>query len=425
VAKRVLILTVGGSPAPVVRAIQEHAPDHTYFICTTGKDGSDRVVDGQGPVSDGQSCIAAQTGLTTERYTKIEIPSAEVDALGACYNAACRAFDLALGTADRTEIVVDYTGGSKTMSSALVRAATGRYVASVARLSVVTGPRDKLTTVINGLESVRGQDAGTMRFDEERHQALALADDYHYAAAERLARSLLARTLPTAQHTQADALRLCCLGFDAWDRFDHHMARDCLRPVAARLPGPVMRDIQALCEAAVTDYLPATWGVSSLTAVHDLLFNADRRASQGRADDAVARLYRALEMLSQARLKGTFGIETGRIDPALVTEWLAGNPGRSADDPLRSGLREDYAILASKGDPLGNLFEAEGKPLLDMLGRRNASILAHGSRPIPTAEYESFAAPVRTFPARAAEVTSIKMAAPRQFPKLGSVLVGS
>jgi hypothetical protein len=175
------------------------------------------------------------------------------------------------------------------MSSALVRAATGRFAARVSCLSVVTGPRDKLTTVINGVESVRGQDAGAVLFDDELRQALALTDDYHYAAAERLARSLLAGPLPAAQHTQANTLLLCCRGFDAWDRFDHRVARDCLRIVAARLSSPIMREIQALCEAAAVDYLPATWGVHSLMAVHDLLLNADRRAAQGRADDAIAR----------------------------------------------------------------------------------------------------------------------------------------
>jgi hypothetical protein len=43
--------------------------------------------------------------------------------------------------------------------------------------------------------------------------------------------------------------------------------------------------------------------------VEDLLLNAERRAMQDRYDDAVGRLYRALELLVQIRLLQTYDIK--------------------------------------------------------------------------------------------------------------------
>lgn len=42
--------------------------------------------------------------------------------------------------------------------------------------------------------------------------------------------------------------------------------------------------------------------------VQDLILNAERRAVQERYDDAVARLYRAVEMVAQVRLQSEWGL---------------------------------------------------------------------------------------------------------------------
>ena len=46
--KRILILSVGGSPEPIINAIKFYKPDFVYFFCSSGPKGSAVTVDGPG-----------------------------------------------------------------------------------------------------------------------------------------------------------------------------------------------------------------------------------------------------------------------------------------------------------------------------------------------------------------------------------------
>jgi len=115
--------------------------------------------------------------------------------------------------------------------------------------------------------------------------------------------------------------------------------------------------------------------------VVDLLANAWRRQEEGRFDDAVARLYRAIEAVAQVRLAETHGIDsTERVPLARVPENLRKRLEAQAEGGyLRLGLQDAYALLAELGDSLGEKFRQAG---LDGRGSvltvRNRSVLAHG-----------------------------------------------
>jgi len=88
--------------------------------------------------------------------------------------------------------------------------------------------------------------------------------------------------------------------------------------------------------------------------LEDLLANAERRAETGRYDDALARLYRALELAAEADLYHRTGIVLGAPDtwPESLPErfldqayknatpafWLT-EPGRSAERTTRRSAR--------------------------------------------------------------------------------------
>lgn len=116
--------------------------------------------------------------------------------------------------------------------------------------------------------------------------------------------------------------------------------------------------------------------------VADLIANARRCRRRGRYDDAVARLYRAIEAVAQCRLAGEHQIsDTGhvpldRLPGELRQTWA----NRLNGGAIFLGLQDDYELLASLGNPLGALFRE-----LDLHDRkkspltaRNQSILAHG-----------------------------------------------
>ncbi len=42
--KKILVLSVGGSAEPIVKAIRNYNPDFVYFFCSSGQKGSESTV---------------------------------------------------------------------------------------------------------------------------------------------------------------------------------------------------------------------------------------------------------------------------------------------------------------------------------------------------------------------------------------------
>jgi hypothetical protein len=63
----------------------------------------------------------------------------------------------------------------------------------------------------------------------------------------------------------------------------------------------------------------------------------------------------------------------------------------TANGKLKAGLRDAWELAAYHLDgPVRAFVEAEREHLLDHLVRRNASILAHGDRPIDRSDWNAF-----------------------------------
>jgi len=434
-ATTILIATVGESCAPVVRAVLDHHPDRVYFICSAGPKGTRRLIDTPGDhiCGDEHRCpkcnaalsdtrgpsIAQQAGLATGSYETIEVD--DPDDVPGCLAAVHEAYRRAFAADPETRILADYTGGTKTMTAALMRLATGRYAAS-SRLSLVKVQRNGSKAVLEGTEGAWLQETRDLLFDEQWHAALALANGYHYASADTLLTALKQQALPKAMITPLQALSTICRGLDAWDCFDHPEAYRLLvgqgRAMATLLP--TLRELRRAAESRSEGSAPG-WDLAGILPVYDLLLNADRRAAQGRYDDAVARHYRAIELLAQTRLRAAHGIDASDVDAEKVAAWLAASPERASRGKIQTGLTEDYAILASLGDPLGVLWAAEEKRLRAGIQRRNASVLAHGLEPIRKDEYPALRDPVWAFVDAALQATGVPMRqAPAQFPHIAA-----
>jgi CRISPR-associated protein (TIGR02710 family) len=126
--------------------------------------------------------------------------------------------------------------------------------------------------------------------------------------------------------------------------------------------------------------------------VADLLANASRRNEEGRFDDGVARLYRAIEALAQLALAERHGItSTDKIGLECIPESLRHDwKPRAENGVLRLGLQDIYSLLDSMGDPLGKTFRdlALHDPERSPLTARNQSILAHGFQPVSEKVFE-------------------------------------
>lgn len=232
-----------------------------------------------------------------------------------------------------------------------------------------------------------------------------LLQAYNYAGAIATLRILLqSLELTQEQRRKLRGLLDICTGFDAWDRFDHQTAWRLLSLHMNQVQsyGLALKRLLSSRQAIDPEFSAAeTISGHGYELVEDLLLNAQRRAYQQRYDDAVGRLYRALELLAQSRLSQTYGLQTGDIDLEKLPVEL--REKYSAERNPRNGkiqlpLWKGYVLLSElAADPLGQLFQERSKPLENALQARNYSLFAHGFKPITENDYRHSGQVIQAF----------------------------
>ena len=127
----------------------------------------------------------------------------------------------------------------------------------------------------------------------------------------------------------------------------------------------------------------------------ELFANAERRKAQGRHDDAVGRLYRAVELHGQMLARQAFGVELGRLTLDSIPELQRAQFVRDFGDPDRDGgyklpLRRLYRSLRFSDCPSLSEKATVGDRLSPFLDLRNKSLLAHGVKPFSNKEFTKF-----------------------------------
>ena len=379
-----VVCTVGGSPEPIVATLKRWNPVRVRFVPTreTREQIDARVVP-----------LARSEGLALDpgRYDVLELPDGQ-DFAG-CVDTLRQLTPIVeewLGRGDQYQVVVDFTGGTKCMSAALaLRAHRWRCVFSYVGGSERT--KEGVGVVISGKEQVlhahNPWDALGFQAVEE---FIALFDQQAFAAGAALADRTMRNVGEQSRKRELNALKLLAEAYDAWDRFDQKSAMTKLQELAK-----YDNDLRAVFGQSKADEV-RTWthmhldylrklvegNSPSMLHVADLLANAQRRKAEGRIDDAVARLYRAIESLAQVALaerhqiNNTKQVPLDRVPEALRGQWAA----RAEEGLVFLGVQDAYSLLDALGDELGTKFkqlqlhDRQRSPLT----ARNQSILAHG-----------------------------------------------
>lgn len=393
----VLICTVGGSHQPIVTAIGEVRPRFVCFICTgrdpaTGQPGSDIQIIGKGNVITADRCdnapnlpnIPAQTGLADEQFEICLVPSDDLDA---AYTAISNALTTLRHRVPDAALVADYTGGTKTMTAALVMAA---LETEDVELRLVTGARADLIKVRDGTEGSIVASAEHLRLRRAMAPYLAAWGRYAYSeACQGLA------AIPTPHNSQLRSeLQIAhdlSYAFDAWDRFDHTRASKFLhiyQPRVGRTLG-LHFTVLSLLTAPDDDRR------REAARLWDLWRNAERRAAQGRYDDAVARVYRLLEWTAQWLLRDRVGIDTSNLRQDSLPNGV--RVTRNHRGEYQAGLLASWDLVAHHLDTTtGRWAQTERSRMQDHITMRNGSILAHGYSPVDGGDWERLAEWVAT-----------------------------
>lgn len=288
------------------------------------------------------------------------------------------------------DVVLDATGGTTPMRLGAVFAAMQRGIRMVHQRfpqRYVDGEwkRDEskeieVVPMDNPLEST-----GLLR----EGQAMELFDRRDYGAAALVFEDVVGKVTGAERKHFYGGLLLLSQGYAAWDVADYGTALVKLgrarEELSAGFSEPTLSERAAILTGQIStnlSFLGKVRGKLSVENVVDMVENARRRiADQGRHDDGVARLYRAVEMYHQWRLQQRNSISTTDVNWSKIPKeaqttfleatGLTGIPkdldltrARALDRILNGGVAEDV-----------NAFR-------DLLQKRNNSILAHGLEPI-------------------------------------------
>ena len=242
-----LLLSVGGAPGPIVYSIRQNQPECIIFFVSAA---SRRLVSGE---------ILPQLMQNPGRLPDHEfIVTPDEQDLGLSTFVLMNEVPAALRRLNVTDVewpqLVDYTGGTKTMSASVVWASS-RYPCVMSYIGAADAggrTRDGLGTVVDGREvCILRQNPWDRVAWMEAHSAIELFDRGQYANAASELNVICPRVSEDLPRRLFSVLAEIFEGFYCWDIFDHKNAVRLLGKNLAPL-----RDIAEIQQALIPGLRP-------------------------------------------------------------------------------------------------------------------------------------------------------------------------
>jgi len=275
-------------------------------------------------------------------------------------------------TGKYAHVTVDYTSGTKAMTAALTVLAS---ILEMESLSYVTGERQG-GIVVKGTETLLTISPYPVIFDKKFPLAVLLFNRYQFDAALEVMRQLENLCSHPDLLSKLSPLKIVTLAYNSWDKFQHKEALSILKQID---------DSRFQTNIAFLDRQLASQEKEPFH-IADLINNAKRRAEETKYDDAVARLYRVIELIAQYKLRNYGIMDTGNVPHDKIPDSLK-DDFKGMKAKIQIGLEKDYKFLQEYGDDLGKRYFND-KTIKQALKRRNDSILAHGVTPVSVSDYE-------------------------------------
>ncbi|MBS7250421.1 MAG: TIGR02710 family CRISPR-associated protein [Candidatus Freyarchaeota archaeon] len=302
-----MILTLGTTPDPLIKTINNFKPEHVCFLTT--KDMLTYLAK-----------VLERTGAKEQydyNYYQIE----DEHDISHCLKVSEQAFNELFKKGYPAEnIYVDITGGTKVMAVGLGIGAV-KYRANI--VYVGGKKRDAQGRVIPDTEEIYSAYNPQEFFaSKQAERGLELFNNYRWRTAIEAFKEAYENFGEGKEKKLTAILRDLARAYGLWDRFYYRVASRILEKALNDLssfyesrPSTLLRE---LCDHVSTNLkmLSCTLGAMKETEelsyplIVDMFMNALRRAEEANFDDAAARLHRLLGMLTQCKLQKEYEVET-------------------------------------------------------------------------------------------------------------------
>lgn len=370
---KALLISVGGSSGPIINSINELKPECLCFFAS----------------EEGRSIINSDIlpALKERPAWMADIVTTDPYDLLSCYRSLTGKWqelrqNWRLEPGDWT---VDYTEGTKPMVAALMLVTLNdssgyRYTGGTKALSQIN-PWDEIAGV-------------------HRHEATILFGRAQYGQSAEIFRRLVQRVSGGEKHIYR-ALTEIVEGYRLWDNFQYKAAWEKLKPSCKSLEmaivfggPPGIKTFTTKIRESLSLLEKLSVGTPGIKREHffDLLANARRRADlEHKYDDAMSRLYRAIEVYAQIGLASR-GIDISDVQadqlPQEIRQEFAGKYRDDIDNRIKLPLYGAYRILQLLKDPAGSIFFEHWPQMKLLLDSRNKSILVHGLESVKRERFE-------------------------------------
>lgn len=241
------------------------------------------------------------------------------------------------------DIVVDFTGGRKPTSAGVAIAAA---LLEAGRLNYMAAKYDKGIPV-PGTQRPISIKPYRILIDNKLKTVRELFNTHQFDACLEINNGLKKLTEESDIQAKLTDYENQCLAYASWDKFEHGKAYELLM----KLKGEYGEN---------KEFLGILLHSETKEPYHiaDLMNNAERRFEEGKYDDAVARLYRTMELIAQYKLAKDYGVMTSDVDLNRIPAQLHKEYEKLRDEKgkIKIGLFKDYELLKEKGDELGEKF---------------------------------------------------------------------
>ena len=286
---------------------------------------------------------------------------------------------------DDYNVIIDYTSGTKTMTM------SAAFASMVYRKKLVFVSGERVNgIVVQGTEEINSQNLYLVYDDLMITKIKELFNSNRFEAGKVLVDDI------TNTNENKDVYTRLFDAYSAFDCVDYVAALESFDVKEFCIKWPELERTFQMNAKSLSILNTEGHGQKCYYVLASMLNNARRRAEEHKYDDAIARLYRSLELIAQIRLKD-YGIKTSDVDDKLLE-------GKVSDDYLyelrltrnkssgriKIGLSQDYVLLNELDDDLGDFYSENEKLIQNSLQYRNNSILAHGLSSQNHDQYEEF-----------------------------------
>ena len=311
----------------------------------------------------------------------------DIDDFNDCFETfEFKVWQLSIVSDEKHEIIMDYTSGTKTMSAAM--ACCGMFYSK--DLISVIGERKK-GFVSEGTEVIKYQNLYKVydKFSIMRVRNYFNANRF-YTASEIL------ENIVDDSIAREDLLNLV-KAYYAWDNMDFDVAYDYLTKVNMNVfeIAEIKDDVKINLKALGAIVRSPHENLKNCYILASLINNSIRRADEYKYDDAIARLYRAFELIAQIRLS-SYSLNSSDVDVEVLREknvspeFIEALEKTRDEGKIKIGLIKDYELLDELGDDLGKYFAENRHSINNITFKRNNSILAHGLDSLNKEDFDQF-----------------------------------